>query len=120
MKVKDSNAIVKDRIHDFRYIEKFLDSKNLVFNYVGYLNTNSKIDADYVIKSTYQRITAYIFIRERTNNTNNEYCICSFFTNSPSDYTGQKAYWRYKAKTYIQTNETKIFIDKMSDNQLLN
>ncbi len=117
IKIKDNDAIVKDRIHNFRYIENFLDSRNLVFNYVNYMNINSKIDADYMIKSTYNGINAYIFIKERRNNLQNEYCMCSFFVNSPVAYNGQKAYWRYKAKTHNITNLKEIFIDKMSENK---
>ncbi len=117
LKVKNSDAIVKDRIYHFRNIEKFLDSRNLVFNYVGYMNKTSKIEADYMIKSSYKGVDAYIFLRERSNNKNNEYCICSFFTNPFGIYTGQKAYWWYKAKTDCQSNSIKIFIDKMSKNK---
>ena len=113
LKVRNSDAIIKNRIEHFRYIEQFLDSENLVFQYVGYLNRTSKIMADYMIKSTYCGIDGYIFIRKR--NKENEYCICSFFTNPPGNYIGQKAYWRYKAKTYYPTNSTQIFIDKMSE-----
>lgn len=115
LKVKNSDAIVRDRIYCFRYIEYFLDSKNLVFNYVGYMNKTSKIKADYMIKSFYQGIVAYIFLRKRNNDIDNGYCICSFFTNPIGIYSGQKAYWQYKAKTHVPTNSTQIFIDKLSN-----
>ena len=117
LKVRNSDAIVRDRIYYFRNIEYFLDSKNLVFDYVGYMNKGSQITADYMIRSSYCGVNAYIFLRERSNNKNNEYCLCSFFTDPPGSYNGQKAYWRYKAKTHYPTNSTKIFIDKMSENK---
>lgn len=112
LRVENNDVVVKKRIYDFRFIEEFLDSKNLVFKYVGYLNKGSYIDAEYMIKSIYNHITAYIFIRKR-NELMNDYCICSFFTDPEASYTGQKAYWQYKAKTHCPSGDTQIFIDKL-------
>lgn len=116
LKVRNSNAMVRDRIYYFRNIEYFLDSKNLVFNYVGYMNKGSQITADYMIRSFYHGVNAYIFLRERSNK-NNEYCLCSFFTDPLRSYNGQKAYWQYKAKTHYPTNTTEVLLDKMPENK---
>ena len=106
----DNVKDVESRIFNIRYIEQFLDSRNLVFNYLTSLNRTSLIDADYLIKSTYNNVTAYIFIRKRKENS--EYCICSFFVNPSMLYTGEKAYWWYKAKHHMPTNNLTVFIDK--------
>ena len=94
-------------------IEQFLDSRNLVFNYLTSLNRTSLIDADCLIKSTYNNVTAYIFIRKRKENS--EYCICSFFVNPSMLYTGEKAYWWYKAKHHIWTINGFVYLTSVMD-----
>lgn len=106
----DNVKDIESRIFNIRYIEQFLDSRNLVFNYLSSLNRRSVIEADYLIKSTYNNVTAYIFIRKRRENS--EYCICSFFVDPPMSYIGEKAYWWYKAKRHMPTNSLTVFIDK--------
>ncbi len=113
LRVENNDVIVKNRIHDLRFIEQFLDSKNLIFKYVKYMNVGSTIDAEYLIKSTYNNISAYIFIRKRSKQDDN-YCICSFFTNPKATYIGQKAYWQYKAKTHCASGNKEVFIDKLN------
>ena len=40
-----------------------MDNKNLICKYVKYMNQYSSIDADYMIKSTIEHRTAYIFLK---------------------------------------------------------
>ena len=94
-----------------------MDSQNLVFSYVKSLNKHSMISAEYMIKSTYNGVTAYIFIRKRKEKKDQDYCICSFFVDPPVAYTGQKAYWWFKAKYHILTERLQIFIDKTDDSK---
>lgn len=109
--VENNDVIVKNHIYYFRFIEEFLDSPNLVFKYVKYLNKNSMINADYMITSTFNHIRAHIFMKQRRN-TENIYCICSFFIPQHFSYTGQKAYWYYKSKIYLPSGEEQILINK--------
>lgn len=77
------------------------------------MNLGSMIDAEYLIKSTYNNISAHIFIRKRSKQEDN-YCICSFFTNPKTLYIGQKAYWQYKAKIHCSSGDKEVFIDKLN------
>ncbi len=52
LKIEESHAKVKDRISGLKFLEQFLDSKNLICKYVKYRNIYSSINADYLIKST--------------------------------------------------------------------
>jgi len=76
--IEESHAKVKDRISGLRLLEQFWDNKTLICKYVKYRNIYSSIDADYLIKSTVNHVTAYIFLRKRDIKSNC-YCICSFF-----------------------------------------
>lgn len=60
-KVQDSYANIQSRIYGLKYLERYLDNKNLICKYVKYMNQYSSIDADYMIKSTIEHRTAYIF-----------------------------------------------------------
>ncbi len=111
-KVQESYANVKNRISGLQYIEKYLDNKNLICKYVKYMNRNSSIDADYLIKSVMNRTTAYIFIRKRR--ASNDFCICSFFIEPKQPYNGIKAYWLRKEKINNITREIFILYDKLS------
>ena len=111
-KVQESYANVKNRISGLQYIEKYLDNKNLICKYVKYMNRNSSIDVDYLIKSVMNRTTAYIFIRKRR--ASNDFCICSFFIEPKQPYNGIKAYWLRKEKINNITREIFILYDKLS------
>lgn len=60
-KVQESHANVKNRIYGLKCLEQFLDNKNLICKYVKCMNLYSGINADYLIKSVVNHITAYIF-----------------------------------------------------------
>lgn len=110
-KVQESYANVKSRIFGLQHIEKYLDNKNLVCKYVKYMNKNSSISADYLIKSVINRTTAYIFIRERRQS--DEFCICSFFIEPKQPYNGIKAYWLRKEKINNITQDIFILYDRL-------
>lgn len=111
-KVQGSYANVKSRIFGLQCIEKYLDNKNLICKYVKYMNRNSLIDADYLIKSVVNRTTAYIFIRERRQS--DDFCICSFFIEPKQPYDGIKAYWLRKEKINNVTRDIFILYDRLS------
>ena len=106
-KIEESYAKVKDKISGLRFLEQFLESKNLICKYIKYRNIYSKIDADYLIKSTVNHIMAYLFLKKR-NRRNNDYCICSFFVEPESEYKGINVYWLYKSKIDLDNLYNKI------------
>jgi len=107
-KVNESYANVKNRIWGLQFLEEYLDNKNLICKYVKYMNKYSKIRADYLIISTLNHKTAYIFIRSRRGQ--DTYCICSFFIEPEKEYKGIKAYWLYKSKvSRISGNEEVLY-----------
>lgn len=111
-KVNTSYANVKNRIWGLQFIEEYLENRNIVCKYVRFMNRYSAIDADYLITSVLNHKTAYIFLRKR--NKENNYCICSFFIESQTEYKGIKAYWLYKSKINIDTNEETILYNRLS------
>lgn len=115
-KVNDSYANVKNRIWGLQFLQEYLENKNLVCKYVKYMNIYSKIEADYLIISTLNHKTAYIFIRKRKNQET--YCICSFFIEPETEYKGIKAYWLFKSKINKFTNEEKIFYNRLQQSIL--
>ena len=76
------------------------------------MNRYSSIKADYLITSTVNHKTAYIFLRERKRD--DSYCICSFFIESQTRYLGIKAYWLYKSKININTGIEEILYNRIS------
>jgi hypothetical protein len=114
LQIKDSYAKVKNRIYALKFLEKFLDNKNLICKYVKYKNIYSNINADYLIKSTVDHMTAYIFLKNR-NVKNNTYCICSFFLETDSKYNGVNVYWLYKSKVNLDSGEEFILYDRLDD-----
>jgi len=113
--IKESHAKVKDRIYGLRFLEDFLDSKNLICKYVKYRNIYSSIDADYMIKSTVNHMNAYIFLKKR-NTQKDVYCICSFFIESGSEYNGINVYWLYKAKINLNDNTEHVLYNRLDKN----
>ena len=113
-KVNDSYANVKNRIWGLQFLREYLENKNLVCKYVKYMNIYSRIEAEYLIISTLNHKTAYIFIRKRNNQ--DDYCICSFFIEPETEYKGIKAYWLFKSKINIYTNEEEIFYNRLQQN----
>lgn len=113
LKIEESYAKIKDRISGLRYLEQFLDSKNLICKYVKYRNIYSNIDADYLIKSTVNHITAYIFLKRRDKRSN-DYCICSFFIEPESEYNGINVYWLYKSKIDLSDTSENILYNRLN------
>ncbi len=112
-KIEESHAKVKNRIFGLRFLEQFLDGKNLICKYVRYKNIYSKIDADYLIKSTVNYMTAYIFLRRRDKESNN-YCICSFFIEPENEYNGISVYWLYKSKIDLSNASENILYNRLN------
>ena len=110
-KVQDSYANVKSRIFGLKFLEKFLDNRNIICKYVKYMNKYSNIDADYLIKSVVEHITAYIFIRKRKQGKG--YCICSFFIEPQNEYLGIGVYWLYKSKIKLVDNTEEILYNRL-------
>lgn len=112
LKVNDSYANVKDRIHGLQYLCEYIESNNIILKYVKNMNRYSSIEADFMIKSIVNHKAAYIFIRKRSKS--DTYCICSFFVNPGVEYKGIRSYWLYKSKINLLNNTEKIFIDKLN------
>lgn len=110
-KIQDSYANVKNRIYGLKFLEQFLDNKNLICKYVKYMNRYSNIEADYLIKSKYNNITAHIFVKKRKQE--NTYCVCSFFIESENEYRGINVYWLYKSKIRMSDNLEEILYNRL-------
>lgn len=117
LQIEESYTKVKDRIYGLRFLEQFLDSKNLICKYVKYRNIYSNIDADYLIKSTVNHITAYIFLKKR-NKKGDDYCICSFFIEPKSEYNGINVYWLYKSKIALSDESENILYNRLNRDTL--
>ncbi len=112
LKVNDSYANVKDRIHGLQYLCEYIESNNIIFKYVKNMNRYSTIEADFMIKSIVDHKEAYIFIRKRSKS--DTYCICSFFVNSGVEYKGVRSYWLYKSKINLLNNSEEVLFDKLN------
>lgn len=111
IRVQDSYANVRSRIFGLKYLEEFLDSRNIICKYVKYMNQYSSIDADYMIKSVVDHITAYIFLKKRKRGKG--YCICSFFIEPQNEYKGIGVYWLYKSKIRLSDNTEEILYNRL-------
>lgn len=109
--VQDSYANVQSRIQGLKYLDRYLDDKNLICKYVKYMNPYSSIDADYMIKSTIEHRTAYIFLKKRRHGEG--YCICSFFIEPQREYKGIGVYWLYKSKIKIADNKEEVLYNRL-------
>ena len=77
--IKDSYADVESRVHCFQAIEEYLDTKNIIFKYIQNKNKYSSIRADFLIESTFNHETVYIFLTKRDEfDRNSNYVMCSF------------------------------------------
>lgn len=103
---------IEERITDFLFFENILDSENTVFKYCYSKSHFSNIRAEFLLQTSYDKRTNYIFID--FIDTDFKYCK-SFFFNDTSDYTYNQirtALLR-KVKRNTQTNESIIIIDKL-------
>ena len=112
-KVQDSYANIQSRIYGLKYLERYLDNKNLICKYVKYMNQYSSIDADYMIKSTIEHRTAYIFKKRRKQREG--YCICSFFIEPQREYKGIGVYWLYKSKVRLDGSTEVVLYDRLNN-----
>lgn len=78
------------------------------------MNQYSSIDADYMIKSTIEHRTAYIFLKKRKQGEGEGYCICSFFTEPQREYKGIGVYWLYKSKIKIEDNKEEVLYNRLN------
>mgnify|MGYP004451222839 FL=1 len=87
---------IKNRVHEMRYLEKYLDVDNFIRIY-EMQDFGSMIKADYFIESTLKdrNNTAYIFLRKRKES--DHYVIVSFFEKHQA-YQGVNLYWMLKKK----------------------
>lgn len=108
---QDSYANVHERIYSIRFLKAHLENRNIICEYIKGNNKYSQIKADYVIKSTLEGNTAYIFLKKRNNA--DTYCICSFF-NPLAEYNGCKAFWLYKARINTVKEETVVLYQSKS------
>lgn len=113
IQIDESYARVKERIFGLKFLEQFLDNKNMICKYVKYKNLYSSIKADYFIKSTVNGMTAYIFLVKR-NSKSDDYCICSFFIDPQNEYKGISVYWLYKSKTNLKDAAEEILYDRLN------
>lgn len=117
LKVEESYARIKSRIFALKFLEQFLDNKNIICKYVKYKNIYSNINADYMIKSTLGHMTAYIFLKRR-NVKNSDYCICSFFLETDYQYNGINVYWLYKSKIDLHSGKETILYDRLKKDNI--
>ncbi len=111
----DSYADVSSRMNHFPQLAEYIENENLVLKYVKKRNPYSKIDADYVIESTIDEVTVYLFLRQKSNGN---YCVCSFFLKDKVQYAGEPAYWMLKEKIDLTNNMTEIIYERVVDTNL--
>ena len=111
LEVEDNYVNVKERIEQVAYLEVCLDSKNLIFKYIGGKNPYSVIQAEFLIEASLNGKTFMIFLTKRKESEN--YRIVSFFEKK-SMYKTEKRFWLYKAKHNHATGETTVFYDRLS------
>lgn len=107
--VNESYAAASSRINQFPNLKEFLETDNWILKYIKKRNPYSKINADFMIESTYNGVTMYIFLRKKSNGN---YCICSFFNKCAVTYRGEAAYWLLKKRIHLSTNEAEIIFER--------
>lgn len=117
LRIEESHTKIKSRIFGLKLLEEFLDSKNQICKYVKYRNIYSNINADYLIKSTVDHITAYIFLKTRRKEGNN-HCICSFFIEPENEYNGINVYWLYKSKINLNNASEIILYNRLNNDNI--
>lgn len=105
---------IQDRIEYFEFLEKMLDSNNIIFRYNSEQNVFSLIQADYLMQSQYNSSDVYIFI-DKLKDSDVHFCR-SFFPKGDKDYTiGQAKYTLlYKEKINLKTGESVVQYDRIS------
>lgn len=100
-----SNKNIRSRIEELRFLEKYLDTDNIIRIYStrNIRHLYSMIDAEYMIESRLQGNTVYIFLKKRKEDEEH-FCIVSFFKKENVTYGGDLLYWMLKEK--ITASET--------------
>ena len=114
-KVDESYANVEERIEGVRCLREYIESDNIVFKYIKNRNMYSSIRADFMLKSTVNQKTAFLFLKQRTNEE--FYCICSFFVNPQNEYYGARAYWLYKSRVFLENGEETVLYNRFREEE---
>ena len=120
-KLNDEKDVEK-RILEFRRIEEYLDSNNIVYIYSPHNapKNNSLISCDYIIESKLpeKNTTVYIFIKRRQTNSN-LFRIISFGVKKKVSYGGIYTYVMLKDKIVNAVRKTIYRHKKYTDEQVL-
>lgn len=120
-KLNDEKDVEK-RISEFRYIEEYLDSNNIVYIYSPHNapKNNSLIPCDYIIESKLpnKNTTVYIFIKRRQTNSN-LFRIISFGVKKKVSYGGIYTYVMLKDKIVNAVRKTMFRHRKYTDEQVV-
>ncbi len=104
---------ITQRIQDFLLFETLLDSNDIAFKYAKNRSTFSNISAEYLLLTSYEGRTNYIFIDQFTNR------VCkgcrSFFFNDINDYCKNQVRMTllYKEKIYVNDKKSVIQFDRL-------
>ena len=113
---------VELRISEFRYIEEYLDSNNIVYIYSPHNapKNNSLIPCDYIIESKLpnKNTTVYIFIKRRQTNSNS-FRIISFGVKKRVSYGGIYTYVMLKDKIVNAVRKTLFKHKKYTNEQVM-
>ena len=113
---------VEKRISEFRFIEEYLDSNNIVYIYSPHNapKNNSLIPCDYIIESKLpnKNTTVYIFIKRRQTN-NNSFRIISFGVKKRVSYGGIYTYVMLKDKIVNAVRKTLFKHKKYTNEQVM-
>ena len=113
---------VEKRIEEFRHIEEYLDSNNIVYIYSPHNapKDNSLISCDYIIESKLpnKNTTVYIFIKRRRTSSNT-YRIISFGVKKKVSYGGIYTYVMLKDKIVNAVRKTIFRHKKYTDGQVM-
>lgn len=106
---------IEQRVIDFSLFEELLDSNELVFKYSFNRSTFSDIRAEYLMKTTYEERTNYIFI-DKSDARTDKFCR-SFFFNEENDYTQNHITMSllYKEKIFAD-GKSIVQLDKLNKN----
>ena len=111
---------VENRISEFRHIEEYLDSNNIVYIYSPHNapKNNSLISCDYIIESKLpnKNTIVYIFIKRRQTD-GNSFRIISFGVKKKVSYGGIYTYVMLKDKIVNTVRKTIFRHKKYTDEQ---
>ena len=112
---------VELRISEFRYIEEYLDSENIVYIYSpqNVPKNNSLIVCDYIIESklSNRNTTVYIFIKQRKGK-DSSFRVISFGVKKKVSYGGVYTYIMLKDKIVNQIRRNLFRHKKYTQEQI--